>query len=170
MAERGPVPLAAALSLLLLVGLAACGPDADPAAGPPAAGGSGPGPTCALAPSTVVSSALGIPIGEPVQTVNKTVTLCAYPSAGSGSVTVRFETGESAAGFAVARAGFTNSGQPTVDVPGLFDEAFSSTLGRGDIAVNTVVARHGSVDILITSGASVDRERALITTLFGSLG
>jgi hypothetical protein len=108
-------------------------------------------------------------MGEPNKTVSGIVTVCTYVSAKSGTVLVRFQTKEDAAGFAVGRQGFESSGQKTTDVSGLGDQAFSSTLGGGTIAVTTVVARKGEVEVLVTSRAPVDKETALITTIFAAL-
>lgn len=156
----------------------ACGNDAagTPAGGSKATGsaaghGGSAQPSCALAPSALVNSTLGVAMGEPEQAVNSVVTVCKYsPTSGIGGVTVRFQTNDDAAGFAAGRSGFDESDQPTTDVPGLFDEAFSSTLGHGDLAVNTVVARNGGITILVSSSASLDKEKQLISKLFAALG
>jgi hypothetical protein len=129
------------------------------------------GPSCALAPASLVNATLGVSMNNPTETVNSVVTVCNYaPGSGSGGVTVRFQTNEDAAGFEVGKSGFTDSDQPVTDIPGFFDQAFSSTLGRGEIVVNTVVARQGSVEILVTSHATIDKEKELVTKLFGALG
>jgi hypothetical protein len=135
-------------------------------------GGGVPGkPSCALVPASLVNSVLGVSMGEPAETVNSVVMVCDYaPTSGNGGVTVRFQSNEDETGFALGRAGFKDSGQPTVDLPGFFDQAFSSTLGNGTLTVNTVVARKGTIEILVTSHAPIEKEKDLITKIFAALG
>jgi hypothetical protein len=179
MSARRLWAVTAIAAVALLAG--ACGNKAGgtPAGGNNAAGSGTVGtggdatnkPSCALAPAALVNSTLGVSMGEPEETVNSVVTACRYAStSGSGSVTVRFQTNEDAAGFARARSGFDDSGQRTTDVPGFFDQAFSSTLGSGEFAINTIVARKGSVEILVTSHASLDKEKELVRRIFAALG
>lgn len=178
MMTRRPWAVAAIATVALLAGACAgtTGSGSSPAGSGTNTGGGPRGNAglkvdCGSVPASVVNAALGIPVGEPNQTVNSVVTLCQYAStSGSETVLVRFQTNEDAAGFARAKAGFTDSGQPTTDIAGFFDQAFSSSLGSGDLAVNTVVARKGSVEILVTSPAPVDKEKELITKIFAAIG
>jgi hypothetical protein len=128
-------------------------------------------PACSLVPASLVGSSLGLTVGEATETTNSVVTVCDYKitTGGSGTVTVRFQTRADEAGFARGRKGFADSGQPVKDVPGFFDQAYSSTLGSGKIAVYTLVARRGDTEILVTSHATIDKEQALITAVFGLL-
>jgi hypothetical protein len=126
-------------------------------------------PTCALVPASLVNTALGSDVGAPAQTLNGSVTVCEYNGAKAGHVIVRFQTGEDAASFATGREGFDSNGEPTKTVTGFADEAYSSTLGAGDLAVVTLVARTGPVEILVTSSASLDAEKALERQLFARL-
>src|SRR4051794_10186452 len=81
-------------------------------------------PTCALASAAVIKSTLNIDVSEPTQTANDPVIVCNYvPGNGGFTVIVRFQTGEDKSSFARGRHGFDNTGQPTTDVTGLFDEA-----------------------------------------------
>jgi len=126
-------------------------------------------PTCALVPASLVNTTLGSDVGAPAQTLNGSVTVCEYNGAKAGHVIVRFQTGEDAASFATGRKGFDSNGEPTKTVTGFADEAYSSTLGTGDRAVVTLVARAGPVEILVTSSAGLDAEEALEKQLFAKL-
>lgn len=140
-------------------------------ANPPApTGAGGTKPSCGVAPASLVSSTLGVTVGEPQETDNGRVVTCLYaPGADSSAVTVRFQTGTGAAEFTAGRQGFASTNQPTTDVPGFADEAYSSTLGSGAMAVNTLVARRGELEILVSSSASIDAEKALIQRLLDAL-
>jgi len=120
-------------------------------------------------PASLVNTSLGSDVGAPAQTLNDSVTVCEYKGAKAGHVIVRFQTGEDAASFAAGRQGFDSNGEPTKTVTGFADEAYSSTLGTSDLAVITLVARTGPVEILVTSGASLDAEKALERQLFAKL-
>jgi hypothetical protein len=159
-----------------IAGTPAGNPSGNVAAGATSAaptGGSGGGsakqPTCAVAPAAVVNAALGTDLGDPDETDNGIVTVCAYQGASAGHVTVRFQTQEDAGAFAQGRAGFDSNGEPTKDFPGLGDQAYSSSLGAGSSAIKTLVARKGAVEILVSSKASVDAEKTLVQQLFAKL-
>jgi hypothetical protein len=47
------------------------------------------------------------------------------------------------------------------------DEAFSSVLSAGPSPKNTVAARKGLLLILVSSYATIDKEKAFIATLLG---
>jgi hypothetical protein len=127
-------------------------------------------PGCAVAPASLVSSTLGVQVSEPSEITNASVTACTYLSGGGGStVIVRYQTEENATTFAAGRHGFEESGQATTAVTGFMDEAYSSSSEFGDAVTNTLVARKGSVEILVTAVAPIDAEKALIQKIFDSL-
>jgi hypothetical protein len=126
-------------------------------------------PTCALVPASLVNAALSADVGDPDQTINSIVTVCDFNGPKAGHVTVRFQTSEDAASFAVGRKGFDDNGEPTKDVAGFADEAYSSSLGSGDLAINTLVARQGPVEILVSSQAALHAEETLERQLFAKL-
>jgi hypothetical protein len=113
--------------------------------------------TCAVVSATQVNNALGTTVkGPDVNTGNPPVTVCTY-SGGTPPTTViiRVQPGQDTAGFAGEKAGFNSRGQPTTDVGGYGDEAYTSALpGAGaTTGVTTLVARKGSVEVLISARA-----------------
>lgn len=146
------------------------GTHSSPAASPGSGGGQASGqPTCALAPATVVNAALGTDLGDPQQTLNGSVTVCSYQGPKAGQVIVRFQTGDNTATFDAGRKAFDANHEPTKDYPGFADEAYTNTLGSGGFVLNTLVARQGSTEILVTSKASFAAEQELEQQLFGKL-
>lgn len=126
-------------------------------------------PSCRLAPASLVNTALGTDLAEPTQEINGPVTVCQYVGKAAGHVTVRFETGQSATIFQQVRKSFADNGQPTKDVHGLVDEAFFSTISGANFTLNTLVARQGPIEILVTSKADVGAEETLEMQLFAKL-
>jgi hypothetical protein len=122
-----------------------------------------------MAPATLVNTVLGSDVQPPKVINNGPVVGCTYPSPTAFIVIVRFETDTDAATFARAKAGFTQNKLPVTDVVGFQDEAYSSTTGSGDHLVNTLVARKGSVEILVVAPATIDREKDLEGRLFAAL-
>jgi hypothetical protein len=158
-----------AASSLLIAGCGGGSPTGSPSGGPTSGQPSlSPTPTpagvsvgCALAPASEVSAALGISASNPITTTNSTVTICTYP----GGALIRFQTGETAANFAVGKAGFGQHGESVSDVSGLGDAAYSSSLA----STNTLVALKGSIEILISSSASLAKERVLMQELLAKV-
>jgi hypothetical protein len=142
----------------------------SPAAGAPAGGGSTK-LSCDLAPASLVNGALGTDLGAPSQSDGPNAVACQFKGAKAGAVEIRIATGDTAASFAAQRSTFTSSGQATKDYAGFGDEAFTSTqkmpLGLPD--VNTLMARQGSVSILVSSTASIAAEKTLEEHLFAKI-
>jgi hypothetical protein len=165
--------LASGVAATLL--LSACGPSAKTpssdgtaaAAGGGGAGGAGAKKTCAVAPASLINSALGRTVGDPEEQDNGTVTVCTYT--GGGTTIVRFDTATDAGSFATEKQGFAPQGMQTVDISGFGDEAYSAVLSAAGITTNTVVVRKGSVEVLVTSSASIDQEKALAQKLLDVL-
>jgi hypothetical protein len=147
------------------------GSGAGNAGGGNAGGGNtgGQTPSCALVPASLVNASLGTSVGDPDETNNSPVILCNYSSPDFQTVLVRFQINNDAAGFARGKQGFADSGQPTVDIAGFQDEAYSSSMGTGPSAVNSLVARKGSVEVMVVSSASIDKEKDLIQKVFAAL-
>jgi hypothetical protein len=127
--------------------------------------------TCDLVPASLVNSALGTDLGAPTQTIAGNATACEFKGAKAGAVEIRIQTDDNAAIFATERKTFDTTGQPTKDYAGFGDEAYTNIkhmpLGMPDM--NTLVARQGSVEILVSSTASIAAERALEQQVFATV-
>jgi len=145
------------------------GPVTGVAGGGGGGGGGSSQPSCRLAPASLVNTALGTDLADPSEEINGPVTVCQYVGKAAGHVTVRFETGQSASIFQQVRKAFDNNGQPTKDVQGFADEAFSSTISAASFTLNTLVARQGPIEILVTSKASIGAEQTLEMQLFAKV-
>lgn len=160
--------------------LAGCGPGGGTPSGtntPGSGGGTNTGgkpaavkASCDLAPASMVNAALGTHVVDPqVQDLN-TVVVCRYsPSSGTGSVVLRMQTDMSPTAFKQARGVSDANGIATSDLPGFADDAYTSVLKAGSIVTNTVVALKGTVEILVSSPASFEAEKALESQLFAKL-
>ncbi|CCH28713.1 hypothetical protein ABZ816_27325 [Actinosynnema sp. NPDC047251] len=120
---------------------------------------------CAKAPADVVGAALQLNLKHPRQEIDGKLVTCHYD--GGGAMTsVRFATGADAASFAKGKEGFGSGGQRAKDLPGFFDEAYTGSLGTGEVLVNTLAARKGPLEVVVTSGANFEQEKKLVTALF----
>ncbi|MBW4720832.1 hypothetical protein [Saccharothrix obliqua] len=155
-----------------LLALAACATTPEPAPTTSAATTTTPattvsqvgGITCAKAPEEVVGAALRLNLKHPRETLDGPLVTCRYDGGGAATL-VRFHTASDASVFARGKEGFGK----TADVPGFFDEAYTGTLGTGEVVQNTLVARRGPVEIMVTSGANFEQEKELVTRLFAGL-
>jgi hypothetical protein len=118
---------------------------------------------CSAVSPSEVKSTLGIAVGKPrTQTVGPATT-CSYPKGTLPSaVIVRFQTGMTAKTFAADRKQFEAHGEKTKTVTGIGSSAYSSTLGSGSFAVNTLVVLKGSTEVLVTGPASLAKVTALM--------
>ncbi|TWP50770.1 hypothetical protein FKR81_19400 [Lentzea tibetensis] len=126
------------------------------------------GLSCAKAPASLVGETLGLTLAAPKETINENVAVCQY-TGGPSVTTVRFQAGTDTARFAQGKSRLAEHGQTAVDLPGFQDEAYTSTRKSGSAEQNTVTARKGSVEILVTSSAGLDAERKLVAELFAKL-
>jgi len=164
------------LGAVAALGLAACS-SPTPASGatPNDPGGSPAGfralPSCRSVLPAEVQDSLGLSVGAPSTQVNGTVNVCTYTGTGTtpSTVIVRFESAMTPASFAAAKAGFAQHQEPTTDVAGLGDAAYSSTIGSAQVQQNTVVVLKGSSELLVTAPAPVDRIELLARRLLPSI-
>jgi ABC-type glycerol-3-phosphate transport system substrate-binding protein len=161
---RSPLLAAAALAALVLAGCS------DPSSTSSNGGGAAPGPaqakqpTCASAPASLVNSVLGTHFTDPEEQTIEAVVVCTYK--GDHTMIVRVQTDTTADSFATEKQTFTASGQPTTDVAGFGDEAYSSSLSAAGITTNTLVTRKGSTEILVSSMLDLDQMKKLEEKLF----
>ncbi|MEU4768146.1 hypothetical protein AB0H12_33350 [Actinosynnema sp. NPDC023794] len=155
-----------AVAAVALLALAACTstPPSTPTTEPPPAptATDSAGVNCEDAPADVVGAALRLRLNHPRQTIADNVVRCTYDG---GTTEVRFETGADAASFAEGRA---EHGQVT-DLPGFHDEAYRATAVTGEVVRTVVVARAGTVEIAVTSGATAEQAQRLVNDLFAAL-
>lgn len=129
----------------------------------------GKGLSCAVAPAAMVSAALGDTVTATQEDrTGDTVVVCDYKGAKVGLVKVRIQTDSSAAAFAVDKKGFTAQQMKTAD-ESFVDEAFSNVVTAGSSTITTLVARRGSVEILVAAKATVAQEKGLLSQLFNKL-
>ena len=124
--------------------------------------------SCSSVTAAMVNAALGTSVGDPTTTLNGPVTVCTYKSS-TGQVIVRFQSGTTPASFESAKSQFTAHGEPVTTVTGLGDEAYSSTIGTGSEAINSIVVLKGSEELLITGPASLSQVQAFATQLLATL-
>jgi hypothetical protein len=148
----------------------AVGGNAAPAAasaGSAAAAGGATSPYCSHAPSSMVSSALRLPVGKQVTSVDGPVSVCAY--LGKYEVIVRFQVGENGSVFTQGRASLVSLHQSVSDVAGLGDQAYFAMFGSGAKASNTLAARKGAVAVFVTAPTALATERSLMAELLAKV-
>ncbi|HTE54623.1 MAG TPA: hypothetical protein VK698_27405 [Kofleriaceae bacterium] len=142
-------------------------PAAVPAVAAPAAVKHSALPSCALVTPAEISAALGIgELAVPAATVNGPVTICSYADDRLPSrVTIRFETGTSAASIAASRREIEKMGQRSVDEKRLGDAAYSTAVGKR----NTVAVLVGTTQLAVTSSDPTTRLRSLAALVVDKL-
>ena len=127
-------------------------------------------PSCALVTATMLKSALGATFAKPTSTSNAPVLVCNFRGLDKiPSLLVRFQVNESASSFRLARKQFDAHGERTKTVTGIGQAAYSSTLGSGAFATNTLVVLKGSTELLVTAPAPLARVEALARKLLPAL-
>jgi len=144
-------------------------------ASPPAQQAGGAVPNCAKFPPAMVGGALGMKLAAPQETVNGSVVLCRYgPASGVKNALIRFSTQSDATTFAAGKKGFTTGMGASMklkiaDVPGFVDEAYTNTMTGGmGVKTTTLVARSGSLEVLVSCDATLAQEKALLTEIFAA--
>jgi hypothetical protein len=115
----------------------------------------------------MVGSALQLPVGKQVTTVEGPVSVCAYM--GRNEVLVRFQVGENASEFTQSRTSLASLHQSVSAVGGLGDQAYFATVGSGQRASNTLAARKGTIAVFVTAPKPLAAERSLVTQLLARL-
>jgi hypothetical protein len=119
----------------------------------------------------MVSSDLGVPgLGAPKQVFKDGGASCVY-SGQNAVVSLNLLNGSTADEMSAEQQIMAKSEQ-TETFPGLGDEAFSATLsgGAGVPSANTLVARQGTIEIMVVSNADVTAEKSLEQHLFAKIG
>jgi hypothetical protein len=160
--------------------LAGCGDDSSApgtggssgkSGGSAAGTGSSKGPNCSLMSASEVSATLGVSSLEaPKSTVNDIVTICQYAMGNNAlAVSIRYQTPTTDSEFGLGKQGFADNGFSTMDVSGIGEMAYSSSIAGGSISVNTLVLLYKSVEIEIVASADFDKEKALAKAIIAKL-
>jgi len=153
-------------------GSAAAGGGTSAAASPPpaaaaAAAAGSKAPYCAQVPSSMVGSALKLPVGKQVTSLDGPVSVCAY--LGKYEILVRFQVGENTSEFSQSRTSLVSLHQSVSGVSGLGDQAYFATVGSGQRASNTLAALKGTIAVFVTAPTPLATERSLMTQLLAKL-
>jgi hypothetical protein len=93
---------------------------------------------------------------------------CNYVAPDVGIASIHFEKMAAVEEFNAVKIGYGAGGRKVTDISGLGDQAFSSVLtSAAGNDTSTVAARKGTFLILMTSRASLDKEKAFMAKLLG---
>lgn len=108
---------------------------------------------------------------DPTESFSQTEIDCTYLPVEDGGLTIlmRFRTGEDHASFAYDRGEADATGQPTTEVNDVGDEAYYSSTEFGIVITHTLVARRGSVVVIVGAPVTLDQEKDLIRKIFANL-
>ncbi len=128
-------------------------------------------PGCALAPATLIKTTLGMSLREPTESFDDTEIDCTYLPVQESDLTIllRFRLGQDHASFVTYRTDSETNGEPTTDVNDVGDEAYFSTTEFGITITHTVVARQGSVVVIVSAPTSLDSVKNLTRQILASL-
>ena len=128
---------------------AADGATTSPATTSPATADAGKvGAGCESLSGAAVTAIVGFPVSAPKTGGSDPVILCTYTGTPVGTVLIRKQTGVDAATFKGDREAMDGVGEKTTDMPGVGDTAYSATIGSGEFVTSTVVALHGTNEVL----------------------
>lgn len=114
-----------------------------------------------------MKAGLGFDYLTPATTSSAKERNCSYGSP-DGIAAVHFIILAGLADFEPLKVGMSAGGQKVDDISGLGDQAFSSVLSLpGGKAQSTIGARKGTFAVIVTSRASLDKEKALVAQLLG---
>ncbi len=139
-------------------------------AGPAGAANRGHPLDCSQLATAKINATLGLRLSAPKQLRNGAVTVCNYAKGAlTDKVTIRYETGMNATSFLATETGFTSHNEPVTAVPGFGSKAFTSTIGGGTYAVNSLSALKGSTDVLISASVPLGKVEALMHRVLATL-
>ena len=166
MRPRRLTAIALLASLLTVAGCSSGSSGSDGSAGSGNNGSSNNQATLPECPtSAAISAALGITYGDLVQSSTAKEHNCNYApsSVETGLASLSFQLMAGATDFVGVKAGFS-AGRTVADIQGLGDEAFSSVLSAGPSAKNTIAAHKGVLLVVLSSFATLDKEKAFVAT------
>jgi hypothetical protein len=129
-----------------------------------------PSISCGLISTAQINRVLKTSVGAPKVIRNGAVTVCTYPQGHlTDKLLIRYETGMNPTTFDATKTGFTSHGEPVTVTSGFGSTAFTSTIGSGTYAVNSLAALKGTTGLLVSASTSLARVEMLSTRILHSL-
>lgn len=123
---------------------------------------------CSEITPALVNDGLGTSVGEANKGGNDDNIICSFIDAKTNyPVTVTVQQNVSHKMFETGKETTELTGQKAVDLPDAGDEAYSFTFKASALSpeLNTVVVRKGSVQVLVSAAAPIDKQRDLANKL-----
>ena len=110
---------------------------------------------CTLITPAEVGAITGFPVGTPGSVLQGPTTECTFAAANpSHRVLLRYDTSATASSFATLREAIVPAGNFVTAVSHLGDEAFAYSHTAGRTTTTTVLARQGTVMVMVTGTAA----------------
>jgi hypothetical protein len=123
----------------------------------------------------MVGRALKLKLAAPREIDNGNIVVCQYsPASGGKGAIVRLAPQSDPTTFAAGKKAFVNGmgagmKMKVTKVPGFVDEAYTSTMRAGlGVKTTTLVARSGSLEVLVSADATLAQEKSLLTAIFAA--
>ena len=126
---------------------------------------------CALAPASLIQSALGLTVTGPTASFSTDEIHCDYQPASDGSLTValQFRLQQDHDSFVSYRQKTENPSEPVTELPGVGDEAYYVRSEFGVTITHTIVARQGSIVLLLSAPSSLAQTTDLARQIVAKL-
>ncbi|MBX6750289.1 MAG: hypothetical protein IRY85_11585 [Micromonosporaceae bacterium] len=126
---------------------------------------------CALIPSSLVASTLGMQLESPTASFSAEEVNCTYLPVEDGgrTIQVQFRLSQDHESFIAVREESDIPGVEIADLPNVGDEAFYTSSEFGDVVTNTVTARQGSVVLTVGAPSPLEGVTELVRQVFDQL-
>jgi hypothetical protein len=126
---------------------------------------------CALIPSSLVASTLGMELQPPAASFSAEEVHCTYQPVDEGgrTIQVHFRLSQDHERFLAVREESEIPGVSIADLPNVGDEAFYTSSEFGDVVTNTVTARQGSVVLTVGAPTPLEDVTDLVRQVFDQL-
>jgi hypothetical protein len=126
---------------------------------------------CALIPSSLVASTLGMQLQPPTASFSAHEVHCTYLPVEDGgrTIEVHFLLSQDHGGFVAVREASEIPGVQIADLPDVGDEAFYTSSEFGDVVTNTVTARQGSVVLTVGAPSPLEEVTDLVRQVLDQL-
>lgn len=129
------------------------------------------GELCALLSPSDVQAVVGYPVGIPRRVFQGSTTDCLYKSANPHhAVHFRFNNEASTSTFQSEMSAYAALGNQLSRVTGIGDEAFSFSQVSGPETKNTIVARSGNTQVLVSGFATMAQVETLARSALSKAG